>query len=667
MAPISSLRKAEMSTVRVVSLLPSATEIIGALGLSDRLVGVTHECDVCPDAAGLTSALARGVERVTKSQIRPEAMSQGAIDHAVKTSLASGVSLYELDEEALRRARPSLILTQALCAVCAPAFEDVNQMCRRPGEALADPDGSAPSVVNLEPQCLLDVANTFVTVATACGVEERGRRLARLFLDKLAAVRAATEGGLRPRVLLLEWLEPPFNAGHWVPEQIEAAGGEACNTAAGSKSKQLGWDEIEAADPDVVVVACCGFDLQRNYADVERLLSSNDPSVGGKRFRNLRAVKDGRVFALDGNRYFARPAPSLAEGSAILARVIHDGEPDLLAALEALDFLPARGEAWARVTPRTSPRVTDRRPVQGFTELHAEACAEGRLSYVDPETGYSVFTELALERRGVCCGSGCRHCPYGHENLEDKAGRSQQPAFLHRRARRSDACGRRHVLFWSGGKDSLLALRAWLRQQVASEPSDSVRERARAALDTLVLLTTFDAVSRTVAHQEIGIRDVQRQAVALDLDLMGIPLHPGVPYLDRVRSGLERICAGGDSVDALVFGDLHLEHVRQWRDDALASFGVRLEYPLWQVEQAALIDDLAASEVPCVLSACPGTAVLPVAVGVGLGARFDRMLVEAARAAGWDGFGENGEFHTLAEVWRVPQERALGIPSAVDG
>jgi len=644
-----------MPEPRIVSLLPSATEIVGALGVSHLLVGVTHECDVCPDAVGMQRLLESGVERVTVSDIQPHAMAQADIDRAVKRSLSEGLSLYALKEDVLARVRPSVVLTQALCSVCAPDYASVQQLCQRLAARFVSDAEQPPEVVNLEPSTLADVADTFLSVARAVGVSDRGEALKREFEHKLALVRAAVRGEPAPRVLLLEWLDPPFNAGHWVPEQIEAAGGVPLSGSAADKSKELSWDAIEAADPDVIVVACCGFDLARNRADVAALLAGEGPA--SQRLRGLRAVQEGRLFALDGNRYYARPAPSLAEGAAVLARVMHDARPRVVAELAGLGWLPSEDIAWARVV-QPAPRAR-KAPVEAaasFAALHARACALGQLSYVDPETGFRVFTQLGLERRGTCCGCGCRHCPYGHAQVRDKAARIQQPAFLHRRRRTARPDLARHVLFWSGGKDSLLALRAWLRAR-----RDENRLTLDQALDSLVLLTTFDAKTRVVAHQEVSIADVVRQAEALGLDLLGVPLHPGMAYLERVEAGLARAAAEAGNIASLVFGDLHLEHVRAWRDSELSGFGYPLEYPLWRLDQGALLDDLWASGVPCVLSACPGKPECPPIVGVGVGRRFDVELVQVLRDAGWDAFGEAGEFHTLAQVWLTTPGRALGL------
>lgn len=269
--------------------------------------------------------------------------------------------------------------------------------------------------------------------------------------------------------------------------------------------------------------------------------------------------------------------------------------------------------------------------------LHAAAVARGDFAYTDPQTGFAVFTELGLRARGKCCGCGCRHCPFEHENVPARvrASRIQRPAVLTGRMPGAD---RLDVVFWSGGKDSLLALRALRREAATAEP---------------VLLTTFDALHRQVAHQEIGIAQVVRQAEALGLPLVGVPLHPGRDYLEQVEEGLALI----PSIGRLVFGDLHLEHVREWRETQIGpiarAMGATLHYPLWGADYDSLLDDLEASGVPCEVCAVPDEQ----ASGVSVGERFGRALTERL-PAGVDRFGECGEFHTLARIWDAPADSA---------
>ncbi|MEO1731221.1 MAG: DUF5522 domain-containing protein [Pseudomonadota bacterium] len=260
-----------------------------------------------------------------------------------------------------------------------------------------------------------------------------------------------------------------------------------------------------------------------------------------------------------------------------------------------------------------------------FWELHDAACARGDHTYVDPETGFVVFTRLGLLDRDRCCGAGCRHCPFGHEsvNLAARSRRIQQAAWLSKaRPEAGEACS---VLFWSGGKDSFLAYRAMVREGAAN----------------IVLLTTFDARSRVIAHQEFVIDEVVEQAAHLGLPLIGVPLHPGGEYLDHIGPALDLV----PQCSALCFGDLHLEHIRDWREEAFSaeerSRDLALSFPLWRADYGALMDDLEASGATCTISAI--AAELP---GVSVGHRFDRALVDRLPDQ-VDPFGENGEFHTL--------------------
>ena len=221
-ALMRALRRAS-STPRIMSLLPSATEIVGGLGLESHLVGVSHECDVAPTADRLRAVLEAGCERVTTSDIDPHALPQGEIDRRVKAALEEGGdgALYGVDAAAVARAAPTVLLTQTLCGVCAPATSSV--------EAVLAASNAEPVVANLEPTTIDDVADSFQTVARTCGVPERGEDLVSKFYAHLDRVRraAAAASSSRPRVLLLEWLDPPFDGGHWVPEMIDAAGCEA--------------------------------------------------------------------------------------------------------------------------------------------------------------------------------------------------------------------------------------------------------------------------------------------------------------------------------------------------------------------------------------------------------------------------------------------------------
>jgi len=263
-------------------------------------------------------------------------------------------------------------------------------------------------------------------------------------------------------------------------------------------------------------------------------------------------------------------------------------------------------------------------PEAGYWAAHDRACANGEDSYRDPVSGYHVFTRTGLLRRGRCCGAGCRHCPFGHAHVaaQDRARRIQQPAWL-TEARPSDE-GKVRVLFWSGGKDSFLASRV-----LAADGGDP-----------LVLLTTFDAKSRIIAHQEIGIEVVADQARSLDLPVIGVPLHPGPDYLDQLAGGLALV----PQCTNLCFGDLHLDHIRGWREEAFArhsaTAALALAFPVWRCDYTVLLADLAASGARCTIS-----AVRPDLDRVAVGDVFDAGFI-ARLPAGVDPFGENGEFHT---------------------
>ena len=263
---------------------------------------------------------------------------------------------------------------------------------------------------------------------------------------------------------------------------------------------------------------------------------------------------------------------------------------------------------------------------------HRAAMAAGQEHYRDPATGYRVFTELGLRKRGECCGCGCRHCPWSHDAIAmvDRPARIVRPALLNGEMPAEAV----ECLFWSGGKDSFLALRA-LRQSGVEASS-------------IMLVTTFGLPRRVVAHQEVAIADVAAQARALALPLFAIPLAPGVDYVETVGAALESL-GERPGLRALVFGDLHLEHIRQWREDALAPiarrFGATTKYPLWQHDYAVLLEQWKASGARARVCAAPDPSVIePVRIGD----RFGPELI-AALPKTVDAFGERGEFHTYLE------------------
>lgn len=285
---------------RIVSLLPSATEIVCALGLEDRLVGVTHECDY---PAGV-----RKLPKVTHTLIPTDATS-AEIDALVRDRLGAQSALYSLDMAMLERLQPDLIVTQALCDVCAVAESEVrNAACMLP---------TGPVVVNLEPETLDEVIACVHQVAKAAGEPERANTLVGHLRARVDAVTSRSQRiSRRPRVALLEWLDPPFSAGHWNPELVHLGGGEDGLGRPRQKSVTLKWEQVIAWQPEVVLISCCGFTAERTVQEAAVLRR-----VEG--WDELPAVRDGRVYVTDGTSYFSRPGPRLVDSLELLAHVIH--------------------------------------------------------------------------------------------------------------------------------------------------------------------------------------------------------------------------------------------------------------------------------------------------------------------------------------------------------
>ncbi|MCS7273363.1 MAG: cobalamin-binding protein [Fimbriimonadales bacterium] len=281
--------------MRIVSLLPSATEIVCALGLGDYLVARSHECDYPPEI------LDRPV--ITYSLIPPDLPSR-EIDRMVSETLMTHATLYGLDLELLRQLDPDLLITQALCSVCAVSYNTVQEAV-----AMLSP---RTRVLNLEPTTLQGVMDTFQMVADAAGVPERGRALVAEFKARIERVRQRTRNRPPVRVTFLEWLDPPFSCGHWTPELVQLAGGIDGHGVAGRPSRRLSWDEVLRWQPEAIVIACCGFAVERTLQDMPAL-----EAMPG--WHDLPAVRRGAVFITDGNMYFSRPGPRLADSLEWLA------------------------------------------------------------------------------------------------------------------------------------------------------------------------------------------------------------------------------------------------------------------------------------------------------------------------------------------------------------
>ena len=290
--------------MRIVSLLPSATEIICSIGLRRQLVGVSHECDF--------PASVRGLPPVTQTLIN-SGLGSAEIDQQVRSRLHTERALYSLRAEVLAELRPNLIVSQALCDVCAVAGAEVDAAVRMlPRSA---------QVVNLEPASLDDVFHTIELVGEAAGRSEQAQATIVELGRRVDAVRRRTQtiaASKRPRVAVLEWLHPLFNAGHWTPQLVEFAGGLDCLGNPFAPSTTISWQQLADSRADVIVVALCGFDVQRSLQDLALL--RNNPS-----WQTLPAVQTGRVYVADGNAYFSRSGPRLVDSLEILAHGLHPG------------------------------------------------------------------------------------------------------------------------------------------------------------------------------------------------------------------------------------------------------------------------------------------------------------------------------------------------------
>ena len=284
--------------MRIASLVPSATEMLYALGLGDSVVAVTHECDYPPEA--------RSLPHLTRT-VLPSGLSADEIDRAVKARVAEGQALYELDEELLTKLAPNLIVTQAVCAVCDVSYEEVVDVAaRRPGK---------PRVVQQDPSTLGEMLEDVVRLGEATGIAQQAHELRGELEGRLATVRAAVSGASPPRVIALEWLDPPYVGGHWIPEMISIAGGEDVAGPPGLKSPEVSWGELSGLNPDVAIAMPCGWHVEDSVAQAL------------EHWERIEGLGATRVFAVDAASTFSRPGPRLVDGVELLGHLLH---PDLV-------------------------------------------------------------------------------------------------------------------------------------------------------------------------------------------------------------------------------------------------------------------------------------------------------------------------------------------------
>ena len=290
--------------IRIVSLLPAATEIAAVLGLMEQVVGVSHECDF-PEQANARP-------RVTHCPVHNAGLTSGEIDQWVRRTLRDNGTIYTIDEPLLRELCPDVILTQKLCDVCAVGYGTVARLA----ETLPGP----PRVVNLEPTSLTDIFDDIRRVADACGVLARARGIIARLSERVGAVRLRADRiSYRPHCFLMEWVDPPFCSGHWGPELMEIAGGCDSSGRMHKPSEQVDWQQVIDAHPEIMVLALCGYGIDRARRDYKVLRSFPD-------FDSLPAAHRGEIYLVDASAYFARPGPRIVDSIEILAGVLHPRE-----------------------------------------------------------------------------------------------------------------------------------------------------------------------------------------------------------------------------------------------------------------------------------------------------------------------------------------------------
>jgi iron complex transport system substrate-binding protein len=293
--------------VRIASLLPSATELLFAIGAGDEVVGVTHECDHPPAA--------RELPALTRNLLEHDGLASADVDRHIRSALHQGSGLYALDESRLFALLPDLIVTQELCAVCAVAYTEVDQAVRRLGADVP--------LLSLEPRGLDDICATALTLGRATGHEDGARALVDSMRRRIAGVDSLPQLAPQPAVVCIEWTEPLMAGGHWVPEMVRRAGGHDRCGHEGEPSHVVEWDEVVAAAPEVMVLMPCGYGL-------ERTLELAPEVTERPGFRRLGCAQTGRVAAVDGSAYFNRPGPRIVDGLEILAAILRTEPPDTL-------------------------------------------------------------------------------------------------------------------------------------------------------------------------------------------------------------------------------------------------------------------------------------------------------------------------------------------------
>jgi len=287
--------------MRICSFLPSATEILYLLGLDESVVGVTHECDYPSDA--------KNKKVVVRSTFDASSLESGEIDRIVSSKVKAGEDIYAIEEEALRSANPDLIVAQGLCEVCSPHEKEVERAVKVLGRK--------PEIVILDPHNLDDILVNIGQIAKATGKIREGESAVRLLRERIEYVKSTVSGvDYKPRALCIEWMDPLFSAGHWVPEMMEMSGAVNGISKAGEPSRRMSWEEVIEFDPELIFLMPCGFDIDRTRKEMKALESRAE-------WKSLKAVRNKKVYATDANSYFSRPGPRIVTGIEVLAKVLH--------------------------------------------------------------------------------------------------------------------------------------------------------------------------------------------------------------------------------------------------------------------------------------------------------------------------------------------------------
>jgi iron complex transport system substrate-binding protein len=284
---------------RIVSFLPSATEILYELGIGNQILAVTHECNYPTDA--------KTKPRVIHTSFDPEKMSSQEINNKVIELMHTGKDIYILDEEVLKKANPELIIAQGICEVCSPYTREINKAMKLLGEKT--------KVLVLDPRNLDDILQDIIKVGNKVGKQEKARDFVKQLQKRIDQIKNTPKIS-RPKVVCIEWIDPLFTAGHWVPQMVDIAGGENGISSTGDKSRRMEIDEIVKFDPDIIVLMPCGFDVERTILESKKLFEN-------KQWSSLKAVKQGQVYAVNSNEYFSKPGPRTIVGLEVLAKIIH--------------------------------------------------------------------------------------------------------------------------------------------------------------------------------------------------------------------------------------------------------------------------------------------------------------------------------------------------------